>query len=204
MEAVVQQYPGLRECVVVAREESPGDNRLIAYLVSQESSPATGDLRRFLSATLPSYMVPSAFCQLDALPRTPNGKIDRNALPLPSASAPLRDRTEDAPRNPEEKSLAHICATVLKLEFVGVHDDLFDLGLNSLQMFQILSRAHDFGLNMKPRQIWAGRTVAAICDDLKSADKPARKTEPHRLAPVAREGYRVTRSHLNGASEAHG
>ena len=88
VEHALKQYDGVRECVVTAREDAPGDKRLVAYLVATPTgrSPAAGDLRHFLSAKLPAYMVPSVFVALDALPRTPNGKIDRKALPRPDGA----------------------------------------------------------------------------------------------------------------------
>src|SRR5207237_2169877 len=111
--------PGLRECVVVAREDTPGDKRLVAYFVAPPPAPVAGELRGFLAAKLPTYMVPSAFVLLDALPHTPNGKIDRRALPAPDAGEAVRDRDAVAPRNAREQALADICAHVLQLKTFG-------------------------------------------------------------------------------------
>ncbi len=163
VEYVLKQYPGVHECVVTAREDSPGDKRLVAYLVAP-AAPAAGELRRFLSAKLPSYMVPSAFVPLDALPHTPNGKIDRKALPRPDANGTGRNHDAVAPRNPREQTLADICADVLKVEGIAVHDSLFDLGADSLQVFQIVARAMDAGLKVTPKQVLSERTIAAICE----------------------------------------
>src|SRR5262249_49633855 len=113
VEHVLKQYPGLLECVVVAREDTPGDKRLVGYLVAREPRPAVGDLRQFLSAKLPAYMVPSVFVPLDALPHTPNGKIDRRALPALNGAGMANNHDRVAPRNPREQTLAEICTDVL-------------------------------------------------------------------------------------------
>ncbi len=204
VEHVLKQYPGVRHCVVVAREDAPGDKRLVAYVVATPPVPAAGELRRFLSAKLPSYMVPSVFCSLDALPYTPNGKIDRKALPRPDANGTERNPDAVAPRNPLERTLAPICADVLQLASVGVQDDLFDLGADSLQVFQIVARANDAGLNLTPKQVLSGRTVAAICEDLDRAGRTTARSVGPPLTAVSRDRYRLRRSSLNAPEEANG
>ena len=203
VEYVLKQYPGVHECVVTAREDSPGDKRLVAYLVAP-AAPAAGELRRFLSAKLPSYMVPSAFVPLDALPHTPNGKIDRKALPRPDANGTGRNHDAVAPRNPREQTLADICADVLKVEGIAVHDSLFDLGADSLQVFQIVARAMDAGLKVTPKQVLSERTIAAICEDLDRMGRAAVRAEGPQLAAVSRDRYRVQRSRLHASDEANG
>src|SRR5262249_40943478 len=111
VEHALKQHPEVRDCVVVAREDSPGDKRLVAYVVA--SAPAPSGLRTFLSTKLPAYMVPSLFVPLQTLPRTPNGKIDRRSLPAPSAPSPVHEQNGAAPRSPDEKTLADIVAGVL-------------------------------------------------------------------------------------------
>ena len=204
VEHVLKQYPGLRESVVVAREDSPGDKRLVAYLVAAQPVPAPGDLRRFMAAKLPGYMVPSVFVPLEALPRTPNGKIDRRALPAPSATGITRSQDVVAPRNSREQTIADVCADVLKVTGFGVHDSLFDLGVDSLQIFQIVARANDAGLKVTPTQILTCRTIAAICEELDRVGQSTPRTEAPRLTAVARDRYRVKRSQLEvpeGAKE---
>jgi hypothetical protein len=202
VEAVIKQYPGLLDCVVVAREDAPGDKRLVAYIVATQAATAD-DLRRFLSVKLPSYMVPSLFAPLDALPRTPNGKIDRRALPPPDMSEMGRARETVAPRDTREQALADVCAEVLKLKAFSVHDSLFDLGADSLQVFQIVARANDAGLRLTPKQILSGRTIAAICDELDKTPGTAAQVEGPHLTAVSRDRYRMPRSRLNGL-EANG
>ena len=197
VEHVLKHYPGLQDCVVVAREDTPGDKRLVAYLVAAQPIPSSGDLRRFMAAKLPAYMVPSVFVPLETLPLTPNGKIDRRALPPPFSSG-LEPRTETVfPRNSREQTLADVCADVLKLSNLGIHDSLFDLGADSLQIFQIVARANDAGLDLTPKQVLAGRTIAAICDELDRATHAMAQVETPQLAAVSRDRYRMPRSQLN-------
>jgi hypothetical protein len=199
VEGALKQYPGIRDCVVVAREDTPGDKRLVAYVVTAPPTPAAGDLRRFLSAKLPSYMVPSAFVPMEALPQTPNGKIDRRALPPPQAQAGPREANGVGPRNPQEKTLADTVAAVLGVKGVGIHDSVFDLGADSIQVFQIVARANEAGLGLTPQHVLAGRTIAAICDQMDAASL-AQSQEVPQLVAVSRDRYRKQRSRL-GATE---
>jgi amino acid adenylation domain-containing protein len=203
VEYVIKQYPGLRDCVVVASEDTLGHKRLIAYIVAAQPA-AAGDLRRFLSAKLPAYMVPSLFVPLDALPRTPNGKIDRRALPRAEISARAGAPETVPARDPRERTLADVCADVLGLEGFGVHDSIFDLGADSLQVFQIVARANDAGLNLTPKQILSGRTVAGICAELDAAAHASTPSDGPQLAAVSRDRYRMPRYHLNGPDGTSG
>jgi amino acid adenylation domain-containing protein len=204
VEHALKQYPGLRECVVVAREDAPGDKRLVAYVAAAAPAPAAGDLRRFLSAKLPSYMVPSLFVAVEALPRTPNGKIDRRALPAPGAGRTEHTQERVPPRNPLEQTLADIVAEVLNVTGLGVHDSVFDLGADSIQVFQMVARANDAGLNLTPRQILSGRSVAGIRDELERAERTAGPDEVAPLVAVPRDRYRMRRSLLNAPEVANG
>jgi amino acid adenylation domain-containing protein len=204
VEHALGQYAGVRECVVVAREDTPGDRRLVAYLVAAPPAPASSDLRRFLSTKLPGYMVPSLFCAMDRLPRTPNGKIDRQALPRPDGSGARRNPEVVPPRNPREQAVHDICAGVLKKEGFGVHDSLVDLGADSIQVFQIVARANDAGLNLTPTQVLSGRTVAGICQELEDAGRTPPRREGPRLAAVSRDRFRRQRSDLNAPEGPNG
>ncbi|RKH08371.1 non-ribosomal peptide synthetase [Corallococcus sp. CA053C] len=140
VEATVQAAPGVREAVVVAREDVPGDKRLVAYVVARDGHPLDGaHLREGLRRTLPEYMVPAAFVVLDALPLNPNGKVDRKALP-----APVIERTSprpyEAPRTPTETLLAGLWQQVLGVERAGITDHFFELGGHSLLATQVVSR----------------------------------------------------------------
>jgi acyl-coenzyme A synthetase/AMP-(fatty) acid ligase/acyl carrier protein len=141
IEAVLSSYDGVADTVVLAREDVAGDKQLVAYIVSnKEGAPTTQDLRNYLKQKLPGYMVPSAFVFLESLPVTPNGKVDRIALPLPDQSRPELEENYVAPRTSIEEALAGIWAEILKLERVGIHDNFFDLGGHSLLATQVISR----------------------------------------------------------------
>ncbi|HEX8695859.1 MAG TPA: amino acid adenylation domain-containing protein, partial [Longimicrobium sp.] len=137
VEARLAEHPAVREAVVAAREDAPGDRRLAAYWVGEGSADA-GALRAHLRERLPEYMVPAAFVRLERLPLTPNGKVDRAALPAPEADAGAR--AYEAPASATEAALAEIWAEVLGMERVGRRDHFFDLGGHSLLAVQVVSR----------------------------------------------------------------
>jgi amino acid adenylation domain-containing protein len=140
IEAALGAHPAVREAVVVAREAVPGDRRLVAYLVTGGAPvPAVGELRHFLKATLPEYMVPAAFVVLEALPLTPNGKLDRKALTATDDAGLAPRGTYMAPRSPTEVEMAAIWAEVLQVPRVGIHDNFFDLGGHSLMAIKLFS-----------------------------------------------------------------
>ncbi|WP_426108032.1 AMP-binding enzyme, partial [Massilia sp. TSP1-1-2] len=138
---------GVKEVVVVAKASPAGDQRLVAYVAtdSQEQELAS-QLRATLGASLPDYMVPSAFVLLAQLPLTPNGKVDRKALPAPDVS--VQQRQYVAPQTQTEQALAAIWAEVLKVERVGIHDDFFELGGHSLLMIALVSKARSQGYQL--------------------------------------------------------
>ncbi|HEV7369814.1 non-ribosomal peptide synthetase, partial [Arenibaculum sp.] len=136
IEARLLEHPGVREAVVLAREDQPGDRRLVAY-VTGEADQAS--LRRHLASSLPEHMVPAAYVRLDALPLTPNGKLDRRALPAPEGEA-FAFQAYEPPAGPAEEALAAIWAEVLGLERIGRHDNFFDLGGHSLLAVRMVSR----------------------------------------------------------------
>jgi acyl-coenzyme A synthetase/AMP-(fatty) acid ligase/acyl carrier protein len=138
IEAVLGQHPGVREVIVQAREDIPGDKRLVAYLVlEKDCGPTTTELRSFLKERLPDYMVPAIFVVLDEFPLMPNGKVDRQALPEPETVRPDIEASYAAPRSQTEKMLADVWAEVLNVEQVGINDNFFDLGGHSLLMTQV-------------------------------------------------------------------
>ncbi len=138
IEAVIKQHPKVREIVVVSREDIPNDHRLIVYLVThQEATLSVNELRDFLKKKLPEYMLPSAFMVLNALPLTPNGKVDRRALPTPENLRPELTAAYQPPQSEMEKTISQVWQQVLYLEKVGIHDNFFDLGGNSLLMIQV-------------------------------------------------------------------
>jgi acyl carrier protein len=151
--------------VVVAREDRPGDKRLVAYVVATatESAPSTGVLRVFLQEKLPDYMIPSAFVFLDALPLTANRKVDRRALPVPDERRPDIEESFAAPRNAMEEALAEIWGEILRIEKVGIQDNFFELGGHSLMATQIISRLSDvFQVEIPLRQLFLHPTIAEL------------------------------------------
>jgi aryl carrier-like protein len=154
------------EALVVLREDAPGQSRLVAYYVAapgQAGSPA--QLRAALVRELPEHMIPSAWIPLEALPRLANGKLDRASLPLPEAGATTPAEII-LPRNALEASLLRIWTGVLRSERVSTSDDLFDLGADSIQLFQIAARAGREGLRLTVRQLMQHRTIAELAQEI--------------------------------------
>ena len=160
IEAVLSSLPAVGQVAVIAREDGPGDKQLVAYVVAAPGeAPEVAAFRGSLSERLPDYMVPSAFVELEALPLTPSGKLDRRALP-----APERGRSEGyrAPRTPQEEVLCGLFAEVLKLERVGIEDNFFALGGDSILSILLVSRARRAGLELTPRDVFQLQTVGAL------------------------------------------
>jgi amino acid adenylation domain-containing protein len=157
IEVVLNQHPAVRETAVAVR-----DQRLAAYVVARAAVLPGDELRQFLKERLPDYMIPSAFVSLEALPLTPSGKLDRNALPTPSRARSTR-ADYVPPRTPVEEALAHVWAEVLEVEPLGVHDDFFELGGHSLLATQIASRIRDlFQIDLPLRTLFDAPTIAGI------------------------------------------
>ena len=143
IEAVMGQHPAVREVVVLAREDVPGDKRLVAYVVpGRETAPRISELREYLQEKLPDYMVPAAFVLLEALPLTPNGKVDRKALPAPEWER-QSERAYVPPQKELEKTIADIWQQLLQLEKIGIDDSFFELGGHSLLIVQAHRRLSD-------------------------------------------------------------
>jgi amino acid adenylation domain-containing protein len=189
IETALARYPGVREAVVIVREDIPGDKRLVAYVTSDQQAITVATVREALTGKLPNYMLPSAVVRLDAMPLTPNGKIDRKALPAPDTGRSAR-REFVAPRTEQEKTLSAIWAEVLHLERVGIQDNLFELGADSLHIFQIVARAGKAGMKIPPALILKHRTIAAVLAQLKSGAASPAKTAPAIVA-VSRDRYRI-------------
>ncbi|MCU1242055.1 MAG: amino acid adenylation protein [Candidatus Acidoferrum typicum] len=194
IESVLARNPNIRECVVAAQEDDPGSNRLVAYCVPQESQKCSSeDLRNWVAASLPEYMIPSIFVFMPALPHTPNGKVDRKALVRLDALNLPEQNLFIAPRNPAEAKLASVCAEVLHLDRVSVHDSLFDLGSDSIHLFQIIARAAQVGITLAPQQILRLRTVAALAAEsgANASENGGPKRKLERIARVSREQYQL-------------
>jgi amino acid adenylation domain-containing protein len=138
IEAVLKQHEAVRETVVLVREDEPGQERLVAYVVAHRKNASTvSELRSFLKEKLPEYMLPAAFVVLDGLPLTPNGKVDRKALPAPEDIRLELEATHVAPRTELEQNIAAVWQEALHVEKVGIHDSFFDLGGHSLLMVKV-------------------------------------------------------------------
>jgi amino acid adenylation domain-containing protein/non-ribosomal peptide synthase protein (TIGR01720 family) len=161
IEAVLAQHEAVYQAVVVVGEDVPGEKRLVAYVVSRVGvAPTTSELRTFLGARLPDYMLPSAFVMLEKLALTSSGKVDRKALPAPESLRPTLKQTYAPPRNPLEERLAHIWAELLKLDRVGIHDDFFELGGDSLLATQVISRVFQrFKVELPVRRLFENPTI---------------------------------------------
>ncbi|MFD0383492.1 AMP-binding protein [Streptomyces stramineus] len=161
IEAAVAAHPAVGQVTVVVREDRPGDKRIVAYVVPAAAGTEvdTDDLRARLSGHLPDYMVPSAFLRLDAFPLTPNGKLDAKALPAPDFTAAVGS---EAPRTPREEVLSALFAEVLNLPRAGVRDSFFELGGDSIQSIQLVSRARKAGIALTAREIFQHQTVEAL------------------------------------------
>jgi amino acid adenylation domain-containing protein len=161
VEAVLSQHPAVREAVVVAREDVPGEKHLVAYvLANQEPGSATSMLRSFLKEKLPEYMVPSLFVILDAFPLTPNGKVDRRALPAPDTSSTRLPGTLVPPRDSLELQLVQMWEEILHLHPLGVTENFFDLGGHSLLAVRLMAQMQrQFGLELPLAALFHGATI---------------------------------------------
>ncbi|ODH00206.1 hypothetical protein A4S05_34205 [Nostoc sp. KVJ20] len=167
IEAALSQHPHVQASCVIAREDTPGDKRLVAYIVPQLQVTLTiSELRSDLKKKLPDYMVPSAIVILESLPLTPNGKIDRRALPAPEPSSELLEKYV-APRNPIEEILSLIWQQVLKVDLVGRHDNFFELGGHSLLATQLISRVRSsLKVELPLRSLFAAPTIAELSHNI--------------------------------------
>ncbi len=168
IESVLGEHSGVRHTVVVAREDTPGDKRLAAYIVPVPGRALdTSELRHYLKETLPDYMVPPAFVIMDALPLTPTGKVDRKALPVPDQQHIARDTGAVKPRNITEEALASIWCKLLGLNTVGVYDNFFELGGHSLLSVRLLDKIEKtFGRQLPLATLFQAPTIDALARTL--------------------------------------
>lgn len=166
VEAAIIDYPSIREAVVFAHENAPGNKQLVCYLVVEEGKtpPSIKELRSFLKRKLPDYMIPPVMMTLDELPLTSTGKIDRDSLPLPDRNR-LLETPFVAPRTPTEKAIAQIWSDVLEIERIGIHDNFFEIGGHSLLATQVISRLRDnFQVDLPVRLLFDQQTVAGLAE----------------------------------------
>jgi acyl-coenzyme A synthetase/AMP-(fatty) acid ligase len=166
IEAALGQHPSVRARAVLVQEVTPGDRRLVAYLVPEQGhAPTTSELRRFLQAKLPDYMVPSQFVFLEAMPLNSNGKVNRRALSAPGASRPEVEGGFVAPRNPVEVAVARSWAEVLRIDKVSVYDHFFELGGHSLLAIRLMTRLREtLFVDLPLRTVFETPTLAGMAE----------------------------------------
>nr|NCS25718.1 amino acid adenylation domain-containing protein [Microcystis aeruginosa BS13-02] len=184
IETVLSQHNAVKTAVIIAQEDETNQKRLVAYIIPQveiispqkeKNSLNVTELRQFLKAKLPEYMIPSAFVILESLPLTPNGKTDYRALPAPEFQS---QEQYIAPRNPIEEILSSIWAKVLKVSQVGIHDNFFELGGHSLLATQLISRIREaFQVEMPLRELFVAPTIAELSQEIKRLSEGEQLTE---------------------------
>jgi amino acid adenylation domain-containing protein len=172
IEARLKQHPALREAIVVAREDEPGNQRLMAYVIPhRQEQVSSQELRAYLRKGLPDYMIPSAFVTLEALPLTPNGKVDRAALPSSERTRPELEAGYVRPRNETERAVAEVWQKVLGIERVGVQDNFFDLGGHSLMLAKVHSQMQEvFNRELPMIELFKYPTISALAEYLSRED----------------------------------
>jgi amino acid adenylation domain-containing protein len=186
IEAVIRRIPGIREVVVVAREDEAALRQLVAYLVAHSSPRPVEELRDSLARTLPDAMIPSHWVWLDALPLTPSGKVDRRALPALEAPQP-HVPPDNEPRNEVERLLRDVFCEVMHLPICGIHDNFFEIGGDSILSLKLVARVRRKGLNLRHRDLFSHPTIAelAACVGGVPSESPAATAPlPRQLLPL--------------------
>jgi amino acid adenylation domain-containing protein len=185
IEAVLRRHPAVRETAVAGRGAA-GEQRLVAYCATgSDPAPAPEELRAWLQQALPAYMIPAAFVFLAALPQTPNGKIDRRALPDPGQRRPDLETEYAPPRTPSEEVLAQVWAQVLEIERVGVHDNFFVLGGDSISSLRVRAIAEQRGLSFTLPQLFVHQTVAELARQIQDGAGAGRGETAAPVAPLS-------------------
>ena len=166
--SALNKHPAIQASIVIARDDIPDEKRLVAYIVpAADARPTANDLREMLLQGLPDYMIPATFVHLEALPQTPNGKVDRARLPAPDEHNTLHDDLFTAPRTLIEVQLAEIVASLLKVERVSVEDNFFMLGGHSLLGTQlIVNIATTFGVDLALRALFDAPTIRQLSAEI--------------------------------------
>jgi len=200
IESVLATHPSVHHCVVIAREDTPGEKRLVAYMVATpDQRPVTHILREYLQAKLPDYMLPSAFVVLEAMPLTPNGKVDRKALPLPTRDNSAIEREYVPPRDRLEKDLVAIWESILGIKPIGVSDNIFDLGVDSLIAAQLFARIErTVGKGLRPAPLFQAPTVESLAALLRERDTAVNKWTS--LVPMQTQGSKSPLFFVHGGA----
>jgi amino acid adenylation domain-containing protein/FkbH-like protein len=173
IETTLRSHPAIRECAVTVTGRKPGDKRLVAYFVpTTDKQPMVSDLRAFIKKTLPDYMVPSAFVPIQALPLSPNGKLDRKALPEPKLAL-IESESYQHPRDEIEARLAKIWEDVLDTRPIGIRDKFFDLGGHSLLAVRLVSRIEkEFSKKIRVASVFQSPTIEELAGVIREEEKP--------------------------------
>lgn len=187
IESLILKHPAVRDSVVVAREDSHSEKRLVAYFVPHRQGGAKiSDLRSYIKQKLPDYMIPAAFVELDELPLTPNGKVDRKALPAPTANLSDADRIFVSSRNDMELQLTNIWETILNVRPIGVNDDFFEMGGNSLQAVRMFVEVEKtFGKSVPLATLFETNTVEKLAGVLRQDEWSAPESS---IVPIQPDG----------------
>lgn len=178
IETLLTQHPAIQAAAVIAREDTPGQKRLVAYWVNQPAQALTAaELTAYLQGVLPAYMIPAVCVPLDVMPHTANGKINRKALPDPAVTTDSSADTYVAPMQPLQQQLADIWASVLGRTTVGIHDNFFELGGDSILSLQVVARARQQGLVFQPKQLFQYQTIAKLVAVVEQLDAAQAQVE---------------------------
>nr|AXN93624.1 PuwG [Symplocastrum muelleri NIVA-CYA 644] len=195
IEAALATHSQVRQAIAIAREDTPGDKRLVAYIVPHQESPKDSELRSFLRQKLPDYMVPNVFVFLDTLPLTPNGKIDRRALPTPDIELILTDSFV-SPSTPTQQAIADIFTEVLSIKQVSIHDNFFELGGHSLLATQVISRLRQiFQIELPLRCLFESPTIAELDRSISTQRQTNSGLIAPAIAPVPRDNLEIPLSY---------
>ena len=193
VESVLAAHPAVKQAVVIAKEDIHGDKRLFAYVVADQARGISAEeLRPYLRQQLPEFMLPSAIVSLVKIPLTPNGKVDRQALPEPETVQP---RVYIAPKNAAEERVAKIWEQVLHRERIGTDENFFELGGHSLLATQVISRVREqFRVELPIRAMFDHPTIAGLAEAVHAASECAPQTVDPPIVKVSREAFRAKRS----------
>jgi acyl carrier protein len=185
IETQLRTHPAIRQAIVVAREDTPGDKRLVAYYTAADGMPPVPheELRTYLSTSLPEYMVPARFLELDSFLYTPSGKVDRKAVPAPDAKPPAPSNLNHvAPQTETERKIAAIWCQALNLSHVGREQNFFDLGGHSLLVLRVQTELHrEFGRKISVVDMFRYVTVRALAELVSGIDDPVPAVADGRL-----------------------
>ncbi len=198
IEKLLTAHPEVKECVVIAWRKGEGDIQLAAYVVCENGRRTEqGDLQSFLEKSLPEYMVPRIYVFLEKMPLSPNGKIDRKALPTPVI---ITDKVYTSPRNDTEKQLADIWQKILGLDRIGINDNFFEIGGDSLKAMETIILLKKQGLQLEIKDLFEGQTIAALSSlvkDFTKTDAEEPVTGEIGLLPTQKGFFRKTKTEIN-------